>query len=95
VVLGFFEDIGFSEQHGLISTEVAHQYFYDDLLYYYQGSREYIADAQKEDPTYFENLKPLFNDLTNFELQKGGTIPRFSDTNYLEYLRSEIELEKK
>ncbi|MDE3084766.1 MAG: hypothetical protein KGJ37_06065, partial [Verrucomicrobiota bacterium] len=93
-VLGFFDDLGYDEQHGRISADVVHQYFYDDIVYYYQGSLEYIVESQKEDPTYFANIKPLLNDITKVQMQKAGRVPRFSDTDYLDYLRSEIELNK-
>ena len=91
-VLGFFDDLGYDEQHGRISADVIHQYFYDDIAAYYQGSVEYISDAQKEDATYFENIKPLFNDVTKIEMQKAGVVMCLTDKDYLEYLRSEIDL---
>jgi hypothetical protein len=96
-VLGFWDNLGYDEQHGKISAEVAWNYFYDDIADYYQGSLEYIAISQKEDPTWFENIKPLFDDVTKIEAQRRHRQTaelRISGTNYLEYLRSEIDLEK-
>lgn len=96
-VLGFWDNLGYDEQHGKISADVVWNYFYDDIADYYQGSAEYIAKSQKEDPTWFENIKPLFDDVAKIEAQKTHRPVaelRISSTNYLEYLRSEIELNK-
>ena len=95
LVLGVFDDLGYDEQHGRISADVVHQYFYEDLEGYYQGSLEYIANYQKADPTVFANIKPLFNDVVRVQIQKSGNVPRLTDADYLEYLCSEIELNKK
>ena len=94
-VLGFFDNLGYDEQHGRISAEVAWEYFYDDIANYYQGSSEYIANTQKDDPTWFENIKPLFDDVTRIEAQRRHRLPaelRISDKDYLDYLQSEIDL---
>ncbi len=96
-VLGFWDNMGYDEQHGKISANVAWQYFYDDIADYYQGSFEYIAISQKDDPTWFENIKPLFDDVTKIEGKRRNRQPaelHISGTNYLEYLRSEIDLKK-
>src|ERR1700733_5294744 len=96
-MLSFWEDLGYDEQHGKISAEVAWEGFYDDIEAYYQGTAEYIASAQKDDPTYFENIQPLFDDVTKIEAQKRHLLPsqlRMRDKDYLEYLRSEMDLKK-
>lgn len=91
-VLGFFDDLGYDEQHGKISAETIHQYFFDDIFYFYQGSLTYIASAQKTDPSYFENIKPLFNEVSQIEIKKTGRVLRFDDKDYMQYLQSEIDL---
>jgi hypothetical protein len=94
-VLGFWDELGYDEQHGKISANVAWEYFYDDIADYYQGSIEYIAVAQKDDPTWYENIKPLFDDVTKIQAQRKHRLPadmKISGKDYLEYLRSEIDL---
>jgi hypothetical protein len=96
-MLSFWEDVGYDEQRGKISAEVAWEGFYDDIEAYHQGAAAYIAKAQKDDPTYFENVQKLFDDVTKVAAQKRHMLPaqlRMSDKDYLEYLRSEIDLKK-
>lgn len=96
-VLGFWDNLGYDVQHGKISPQVAWQYFYDDIANYYQGSAEYIATAQQDDPTYFESLKPLYDSVAKIEAERRHCSiadPHINQTNYLEYLRSEIDLAK-
>lgn len=96
-VLGFFDQLGYDEQHGKISADVAWEYFYDDIADYYQGSVEYIAISQKDDPTWFDNIKPLYNDVAKVQAAKTHrqlTELHISDEDYLDYLRSEINLSK-
>src|SRR5579862_192343 len=84
-ILSFFEDLGYDEQHGKISAEVAWEGFYDDIAAYHQGAAMYIADAQKTDPTYFQNVQKLFDDVTRIEAQKRHMLPtqlRMADKDY-------------
>jgi hypothetical protein len=71
-VLEFFERIGFDEQRGVISAEVAHEYFSSDILFYYQACSNYIADTQTTEPSAFEHIKPLADDILKIESKKTG-----------------------
>lgn len=72
-VLGFFDSIGYDQQHGKMSASVAHEYFYDALDGYYRCSEIYIAKLQKTDSkTVFEYVKPLFDAMTQVESEKTG-----------------------
>ena len=94
-VLGFFDQLGYDEQHGKISADVAWEYFYDDIADYYQGSFEYIGISEKDDPTWFENIKPLYEDVVKVQAGRRNLSTsevRISGKDYLEYLRTEIDL---
>jgi hypothetical protein len=73
-VLGFFETLGYDEQHGTISPEAVHEYFFDDIAAYYLTCRDYITISQKQDGSAtFENIKPLFDDVVKIEAGKNHT----------------------
>jgi hypothetical protein len=73
-VLGFFDIMGYDEQHGLINPDVLHEYFCDDIMAYYQASSNYIAKVQKsEGETTFANIKSLFDAVVEIEAKKEHT----------------------
>jgi hypothetical protein len=94
-VLGFFEELGYDEQKGVISAEVIHEYFDADVRFYYQASAEYIADSRVQNPdsaTTFEYIKPLFEDVSKIEAKKSNRTAetlRFSEAEMLDYFQSE------
>ncbi|HUE40695.1 MAG TPA: hypothetical protein VMO75_02095 [Chthoniobacterales bacterium] len=70
-VLDFFDDIGFEWRHGLISGPLLHQHFYYYLRLYCQQGSSYITAVRASDaPTTWENVIPLFNELTRIEAKK-------------------------
>ncbi len=70
-VLGFFDLMGYDQERGLLSPATLHEYFCDDIMSYYQVSKDYIADVQtKEGATTFEHIKPLFEVVRKIESEK-------------------------
>jgi hypothetical protein len=58
---------------------------------------EYISDEQKTDPTSYESIKPLFDDVTKIEAKRTHRLPaelHINNKDYLDYLQSEIDLKK-
>jgi ribosomal protein S17E len=97
-VLGFFDEIGYDEAHGKISADVVDEYFYADILAYYQGGKEYIAYSQKTDSTDdFEYVKPLLDAVTEVESKKTGesaSAQVWNKKDLSDYLEDEIDLKK-
>ena len=69
-VLGFFDTLGYDEEHGLVDPDVVHEYFCDDILAYYQVSQKYIEAIQKTDPTEYVHIKPLYETVRKIESEK-------------------------
>ncbi|HLZ17295.1 MAG TPA: hypothetical protein VKQ08_09650 [Cyclobacteriaceae bacterium] len=92
-VLGLFEIMGYDEQHGLISPDVLHEYFYEDIAAYYQASTGYIAMVQKSDgAATYANLKPLYNTMIKIEAEKEHTnvdAVRWEKADLINYFQSE------
>jgi hypothetical protein len=95
-VLGFFDDLGYDEQHGKISAEVVYQEFYQDIFFYYQCSEEYISYCQKTDSKEdYVSIKPMFDDIEKIESKKTGqpiSALAWSDKDISDYLKSEMAL---
>jgi hypothetical protein len=74
-VLGFFDLMGYDQERGLLSPDTLHEYFCDDIMSYYQASKDYIADVQKkEGATVFEHIKSLFETVRKIESEKSPKI---------------------
>lgn len=72
-VLDFFDDMGFDWQHGQISGPLLYQHFYYYLRLYCQEVGGYITVVRtSDDPTIWENITPLFDELTRIEAKKLG-----------------------
>lgn len=97
-VLGFFDELGYDEQHGRISADVIHEYFYADVVGYYQASEKYIIYSHKTDsPDDFKFVKPLFDSVTEVESRKIGQPSSalvWSNKDLFNYLKSEMKQSK-
>jgi hypothetical protein len=93
-VLGFFDTMGYDEEHGSLNADVLHEYFCDDIMAYYQASADYIAEVQqKEGATAFAHIKPLFDLMVKTEANKEHTKTTeisFSNDDLVKYFKSEI-----
>lgn len=95
-VLGFFDRLGYDEQHGMISAKVVHQYFDGDVRVYYQASRAYIQESQLQGPdseSTFEYIKPLFENVLKVESKKTGRPVNslyLSNDDLVNYLNAEL-----
>ncbi|HEY2329362.1 MAG TPA: hypothetical protein VGI63_06070 [Verrucomicrobiae bacterium] len=95
-VLGFFDDLGFYWKNKEVSDEVLYQEFYDSMRTYYQPSQFYITNTQRDEPAAFENIKPLFDRLTEIDAKSKRsktTIKNcnWSKTDELTALKDEID----
>ena len=73
-VLGFFDIMGYDEQHGLINPDVIHEYFCEDIMAYYLACADYITKLQKsEGETVYANIKTLFDVMVETEAKKEHT----------------------
>ena len=92
-VLGLFEIMGYDERRGLISPDVLHEYFYEDIVAYYQASAGYIAMVQKSDgASTYSNLKPLYDTMIKIEADKEHTnvdAVRWERADLINYFQSE------
>jgi hypothetical protein len=96
-VLDFFDELGFYWKSGDISGTVLHEHFYFAMRTYCQETTNYIHRAQKkESKADWENVEPLFIELTQIEAKRIGK----SATNCLrdahtlqDNLNAEIRLE--
>jgi len=97
-VLGFFDELGYDEQHGRISADVIHEYFYADIVGYYQASEKYIVWSQKTDSSDdFQFVKPLFDSVTEVESRKTGRSSStlvWNNKDMFDYLKSEMKQSK-
>jgi len=97
-VLGFFDELGYDQQHGRISADVIHEYFYADIVGYYQGAAQYIAYSQKSDSTTdFSYVKLLFDSVREVESRKTRqpiSALDWTDKELADYLKSEISLKE-
>jgi len=62
---------------------------------YCQPSQFYITNAQRDEPTAFENIKPLFDHLTEIEAKKSKTTIEkcnWSKADELTALQNEIDV---
>lgn len=95
-VLGFFDELGYDLEHGRISADVIHEYFYADAVAYYQGARQYIAYSQRTDSKEdFSHIKPLVDAIMEIESKKTGQSASaliWSNKDLADYFRSEITL---
>ena len=94
-VLGVFDDLGFYWKNKEVSDEVLYQEFYDSIRTYCQPSEFYITNAQRDEPDAFENIKPLFDHLTEIEAKKTKTTIEkcsWSKTDELTALKNEIDV---
>ena len=93
-VLAFYDELGFYWKNGEISSDVLYEHFYYDMRIYCQPTIGYIHANQKTDsPADWENVEPLFNELTRIEANKTGKSIKDCtwDTNTLtQNLNSEI-----
>ncbi len=92
-VLGFFDIMGYDEQHGLVNPDVLHEYFCDDIMAYYLASAGYIAKLQKsEGQTVYANIKPLYDIMVETEAKKEHTNTaaiRWDRADLIDYFKSE------
>jgi hypothetical protein len=98
-VLSFFEELGYQLKNEQVSGDVLHEYFYSDMRTYCQESFSYMREQQKkESKADWENVEPLFNELTRIEAKKNNTSITncvWSDDTLKEYLKSEMRLPRK
>jgi len=69
-VLNFFDLMGYDMESQRISSNDVYEYFCDDIISYYQASKEYIDKIQKDDPTAWVHLKPMFETMKNIDAAK-------------------------
>jgi hypothetical protein len=97
-VLGFLDTLGYDEQHGKISADAVHEFFFDDIDGYYRCCEAYIAKEQKsEGQTVFEYVKPLFDDVTKVESAKSSrsvSSMAWTDKDVDDWIDSESKLLK-
>jgi hypothetical protein len=95
-ILDFFDDMGFDWIHGQISSTLLHQYFYYYVRMYCQETGSYITLARADDPTVWENISPLFDELTRIEAKKlhaASGACRWNQPSLEDSLKAEIRLE--
>lgn len=92
-VLSVFEIMGYDEQHGLINPKTVYEYFYEDIVAYYQSSADYIVMVQKSDgATTYANIKPLYETMIEIEMKEEHTNLagiQWSKADFLDYFKSE------
>jgi hypothetical protein len=96
-VLGLFDDLGHSWKMKDVSDEILYQYFYDYIRTYYQPAEIYITNTERNDPTAFENIKPLLDRLTQIYAEKSKVTLQqsiWSRDDEVTALKDEIELTK-
>jgi hypothetical protein len=96
-VLGFFDDLGLFWKKKEVSDEILYQHFYDDMRTYCQPAEIYITNTERDDPTAFENIKPLLDQLKKIYAEKSKLTFQQSAWNRndeITALKDEIELTK-
>jgi hypothetical protein len=96
-VLGLFDDLGRFWKKKEVSDEILYQNFYDYMRTYCQPAEIYITATERDDPTAFENIKPLLDCLTQIDAEKStSTVQKsiWSKADEITALKDEIELTK-
>lgn len=96
-VLGFFDDLGNFWKKKELSDDILYQDFYDYMRTYCQPAEPYIITSERDDPTAFENIKPLLDRLTQIDADKSKTTFQksiWSRSDVITALNDEIELTK-
>lgn len=97
--LDVLEDLGFYVLGEQISPEAAHHHFYWWIQGYWCCARDYITAIQTkgQDPTRWENIKPLFDVTSDIELQRSkGELTKeklcLTDARKARFLAAELSL---
>jgi hypothetical protein len=69
-VLNFFDLMGYDMESQKVSSNDVYEYFCDDIISYYQGSENYVGKIQKDDPTAWVHLKPMFEAMKTIDAEK-------------------------
>jgi hypothetical protein len=92
-VLGFFDTLGYSLEKKQVDSDAVYEYFCDDILSYYQGSREYIEKVQISDPTELVHLKPLYETMRTLAATQPPKVNRseiyFTKPELMKFFQSE------
>lgn len=92
-VLGLFEIMGYDEKQGLISPDILHEYFYEDVVAYYLASKDYISIVQGTDgANTYSHIKPLYDSMISIEMQeehKSFADIQWSKADLMKYFQSE------
>ncbi len=96
-ILDTLDDIGFLVQGHQISDWVAYQYFSYWVQLYYEAARDYIELRQKEDPTIWEHVPYLYDDMMEisaFKCKKEVAQLRFDPADLITALKDENSMFK-
>ncbi len=93
-VLVFFDTLGYDLEKKQIDSDMVYEFFCDDILSYYQGSREYIDKIQISDPTEFVHIKPLYETMRTVAASQPPKVNLseiyFTKPELMKYFQSEI-----
>jgi hypothetical protein len=92
-VLNFFDLMGYDMEKQRVSSNDVYEYFCDDIISYYQVSEGYIDKIQKDDPTAWVHLKPMFDTMRIIDASKPPKITTnevyFIPPELVKYFRKE------
>jgi hypothetical protein len=71
-ILDVLDDIGFLLQGHQISDRIAYQYFSYWVQLYYEAAKGYIELRRSENPTIYEHIPDLYDDMMKIEAHKTG-----------------------
>lgn len=92
-VLNFFDLMGYDMENRRVSSNDVYEYFCDDIISYYQVSKDYIDNVQTNDPTAWVHLKPMYEAMKVIDAAKPPKVTTdeiyFTSPELVKYFKSE------